>query len=138
MFANNWKESSSFCIIKPLIGVSTADFSCFLQYIYTNDRGLLIEHGWAIWSLCNYFEVADHVRAEVLYHLANTLTVETAERFIPIVNKNVFEEGPYLFTKSVQEKFVQFVINNSRTLAKADFPFEQLEKPILKAIFEKK
>jgi hypothetical protein len=138
MFANNWKDSSSFCTIEPLADVTTADFSSFLQYLYTNDRILLIEHEWAIWKLCDYFEVTPHVRAGVVSHLANTLTLETAERFIPIVNESLFEKRHYLFASDIQRKFVRFVVSNSILLANADFPFDQLEKPILKAIFQQK
>jgi hypothetical protein len=136
MFSGEWKEST-FCTISPLSCVDSSVFSVFLRFIYTKRAHLLLRCGWEIWELCDYFEVLPTLKEQVTSHLTKVITIETAAKFIPIVNKNAVDIGNVCaWTQiEVQRKFVQFIINNSKGLAAIDFPFCELEQPVLKAIF---
>jgi hypothetical protein len=139
LFSGEWKETSS-CSVQPLSDCSSTDFRAFLKYIYTTSRVLLKKRAWAIWELCDYFEVLPSFKNEVLRHLLKSLTVETAEKYIPLVNQNslILGQSPLSkFATGIQETFVKFVVDNSKSLATAGFPFRELEGPILNAIFQK-
>jgi hypothetical protein len=121
IFSAEWKEST-FCKILPLSYVDSTIFSVFLRFIYTKCSHLLLRYGWEIWELCDYFGVLQTWKEQMISHLLNVLTIWTAAKFIPIVNKNAVEDGNH-WQKEVQRKFVEFIINNSKGLSAVDFPF---------------
>jgi hypothetical protein len=77
MFSNEWKEST-LCSMAPLFELESAVFSAFLQFIYTRNHTLLGRYPWQFWELCDYFEVLPSLKEQVISHLLNVLTVETA------------------------------------------------------------
>jgi hypothetical protein len=117
-FQRIFSAESTFCQILPLSYVDSTIFSVFLRFIYTKCSHLLLRYGWEIWELCDYFGVLQTLKEQMISHLLNVLTIWTAAKFIPIVNKNGNR-----WQKEVQRKFVEFVINNSKGLSAVDFPF---------------
>jgi hypothetical protein len=61
MLTTEWKEKDS-CNIASLGNISALDFKLFLKYIYTRSTEILVHHGFAIWDLCDYFDVLPSIR----------------------------------------------------------------------------
>jgi hypothetical protein len=128
-----WKESNS-CTIDALPNVTAIDFHLFLKYLYL--KKLRPKHAWAVWHLCDYFDVLTSFQEDVVHLLLKTpLTVSTARKFIPLVNRMIVDGcDENSLAATTQKRFLQFVINNSKALADNDFPFGDLEQPILKIL----
>jgi hypothetical protein len=134
IFSGQWKESNS-CSLETLPTVTAADFNDFLRYLYL--KKLQSKRPWAVWYLCDYFEVLDSIKEEIAGILMKTLTVTNARKFIPMINRMIVADtGENSFPRKTQQNFVRFIINNSEPLADDDFPFCELEQPILKAVFK--
>jgi hypothetical protein len=134
ILSGQWKESNS-CFIETLPNVSADDFNDFLKYLYL--KKLQSKQVWGVWHLCDYFEVLPPIKEEIVGTLMKTLTVTNARKFIPMINRMIVaDSGENSFARKTQQNFVNFIINNSAALADDDFPFGELEQPILKAVFK--
>jgi hypothetical protein len=133
MFSHEWKEKDS-CELTDLENISTAEFRAFLEYIYTRAKHLLADHGWAIWDLCDYFDVLTSIQEQVSQVLSDSLTCQNIGKLMKILRHLSNTASPE--NQQLQEKFVSFVVENSVQLADEGFPFHEIEPYLLNLIFK--
>jgi hypothetical protein len=131
MLCGEWNEKNS-CTIQPLDHVTPGEFQEFIRYLYTSSSKALTDQGWVIYELCDYFNVLPSIKQSVLDYLLDTIAIENASKFIPIINQMMVLNESF---DRVQHTFLQFVVNHSQELAQIDFPFQELEPSLLKNIF---
>jgi hypothetical protein len=131
MVDKEWRDSK-FCSIQDFPHIKSGDFRAFLKYLYTGDHNLLLKRAWSILHLCDYFDVLPFMKEEVILFLMKTLNPPNTEKFIPIVNQCLSDDP---FAMEIRKRFIEFVIRNSKVLADEEFPFDELERPILTGIF---
>jgi hypothetical protein len=144
MLCGEWSEKNS-CTIQPLANISVGDFQTFIKYLYLQNQSLLSHRGWIIFELCDYFDVLPSIREKVMKDLIDHISIENASRFIPLVNRSTtmmtsdFNNNNTNSNdnthSSLYDKFLEFIIDQSKELAEQDFPFHELDPMILKDIF---
>jgi hypothetical protein len=131
MLCGEWNEKN-FCTIQPLDHITPSEFQEFIRYLYTSSSKALADQGWVIYELCDYFDILPSIKQTVLDYLIDTIAIENASKFIPIINQMMVLNETF---DSFQHIFLQFVVNHSQELAQIDFPFHELEPSLLKNIF---
>jgi hypothetical protein len=133
MFSDSWKEKDS-CELTDLENISAVEFRAFLEYIYTRPKKLLADHGWAIWDLCDYFDVLTSIQEQVSQVLSDSLTCQNIGKLMKILRHLSNTANPE--NQQLQEKFASFIVENSVELADEGFPFHEIEPNLLNLIFK--